>query len=87
MARILAGALGECVHVAGVLNFLRLAEEAGHHTEFLGPATPVRDFIGAIRETNPDIVAVSYRLTPEVAEKLLTGFWHALEEAGLSRGR
>jgi len=87
LARILAGALGECVHVAGVLNFLRLAEEAGHHTEFLGPATPVRDFIGAIRETNPDIVAVSYRLTPEVAEKLLTGFWHALEEAGLSRGR
>ena len=29
MKTIVAGALGECVHVAGVTNFLRLAEHAG----------------------------------------------------------
>ena len=29
---VIAGALGECVHVAGVSNFLRLAEAAGWHT-------------------------------------------------------
>jgi methanogenic corrinoid protein MtbC1 len=33
--------LGECVHVAGVSNFLRLAEAAGWKTVFLGPAVPV----------------------------------------------
>ncbi len=35
---VIAAALGECVHVAGVLNFLRLAESAGWRTIFLGPA-------------------------------------------------
>ncbi len=30
--------MGDCVHVAGVLNFLRLAESLGYNTEFLGPA-------------------------------------------------
>ena len=32
---VIAGALGECVHVAGVTNFLRLAETAGWRTVFL----------------------------------------------------
>lgn len=51
MKTIVAGALGECVHVAGVTNFLRLAELAGWKTVFLGPAVPVNDFIeAAIRE-------------------------------------
>ena len=39
---VVAGALGECVHVAGVTNFLRLAEEAGWQTVFLGPAVSAR---------------------------------------------
>jgi len=38
---VIAGALGECVHVAGVSNFLRLAEAAGWHTIFLGPAASI----------------------------------------------
>ncbi len=29
MKTVVAGALGECVHVAGVMNFLRLTEAAG----------------------------------------------------------
>ncbi len=87
MARILAASLGECVHVAGILNFLRLAEEQGHTTEYLGPATPVEEFIGAIRETDPDIVAVSYRLTPETGRNILNEFKQALEEAGLKDRR
>jgi hypothetical protein len=46
---VIAGALGECVHVAGVLNFLRLADAAGWRTVFLGPATPVDVFVQAVR--------------------------------------
>lgn len=35
MKTVVAGALGECVHVAGVLSFLCLAEAAGWKTVFL----------------------------------------------------
>ncbi len=80
--RILGGALGECVHVAGVLNFLRLAEEQGYKVSFTGPATSIPEFIDAIEEEDPDIVAVSYRLTPENARILLQDFKAACEEAG-----
>jgi len=65
MKTVVAGALGECVHVAGVTNFLRLAEIAGWRTVFLGPAVSVERFVQAIKEENADLVGVSYRLTPE----------------------
>ncbi len=87
MTKILAASLGECVHVAGIMNFLRLAEAQGYSTEFLGPATPVETFIGAIREVDPDIVAVSYRLTPETGQNILNEFKQALVETGLQDRR
>ncbi len=85
--KILGGALGECVHVAGVLNFLRLAESQGYSVEFTGPATGIADFVDAAREVNPDVIAVSYRLTPENAALLLDDFAAAMREAGLSHKR
>ena len=83
MKTILGGAIGECVHVAGVLNFLNLAEQEGYHTVFTGPATSVGDFVVAIRRESPDIVAVSYRLTPENARSLLMEFGEVCSEEGL----
>ena len=71
---VVACALGECVHVAGVMNFLRLAEQAGWHTVFLGPATPIEEAIRAAEENDADMLAVSYRLTPETGERLLAQF-------------
>jgi methylmalonyl-CoA mutase cobalamin-binding subunit len=71
---VIAGALGECVHVAGVMNFLRLAEAAGWRTVFLGPAVPVEEFLDAVRREKADLVGVSYRLTPETGERLLAEF-------------
>jgi len=67
-------ALGECVHVAGVMNFLRMAEQAGWKTVFLGPATSIQDAIQAAEEQQADLLAVSYRLTPETGERLLAQF-------------
>ncbi len=81
--KILGGSLGECVHVAGVLNFLGLAEEQGYQTEFTGPATSIAEYIAAAQEVDPDILAVSYRLTPQNAAILLSDFQQACEEAGL----
>lgn len=80
MKTVVAGALGECVHVAGVMNFLRLAETAGWRTIFLGPAVPVQEVLRVAREENADLVGVSYRLTPETGERLLGEFAEAADE-------
>ncbi|MDI7275347.1 MAG: cobalamin B12-binding domain-containing protein, partial [Anaerolineae bacterium] len=80
MKTVVAAALGECVHVAGVLNFLRLAEAAGWRTVYLGPATPIPRVLEAARREKADLVAVSYRLTPETGERLLGEFTEAADE-------
>jgi methylmalonyl-CoA mutase cobalamin-binding subunit len=80
MKTVVAAALGECVHVAGVSNFLRLAEIAGWRTVFLGPAVPVEAVIEAARRERADLVGVSYRLTPETGERLLGEFAEAADE-------
>ncbi|WKZ36953.1 MAG: cobalamin B12-binding domain-containing protein [Anaerolineales bacterium] len=83
---VVAAALGECVHVAGVMNFLRLAESAGWKTVFLGPAVPINDVIKAVKREKADMVGISYRLTPETGERLLGEFAEAaseLHEAGV----
>ena len=77
---VVAGALGECVHVAGVTNFLRLAESAGWRTVFLGPAVSVDEMLSAAQRENADMVGVSYRLTPETGERLLGEFAEAASE-------
>ena len=71
---VVAGALGECVHVAGVNKFLRLAEAAGWRTIFLGPAVPIKKFLQVARDEGADMIAVSYRLTPDTGERLLADF-------------
>lgn len=80
MKTIVAGALGECVHVAGVMNFLRLAEQAGWRTVFLGPAVSPDVLLEAARAEKADLVGVSYRLTPETGERLLGEFAEAADE-------
>jgi methylmalonyl-CoA mutase cobalamin-binding subunit len=86
MKTVIAAALGECVHVAGISNFLRLAETAGWRTVFLGPAVSIENVLDAARRENADLVGVSYRLTPETGERLLGEFAEAaseLHEAGV----
>ncbi|HSD84804.1 MAG TPA: cobalamin B12-binding domain-containing protein, partial [Anaerolineae bacterium] len=79
MKTVIAGALGECVHVAGVMNFLRLAEAAGWRTVFLGPAVSIEHMLRAAAEEQADLVGVSYRLTPETGERLLGEFAEAAD--------
>lgn len=82
--KILGAAIGNCVHVAGLHHFLKLAEAEGYITESLGPAVPVERIIKAIGSENPEIVAISYRLTPEVAAALFNELKKSIEMAGLS---
>jgi hypothetical protein len=66
--------------VAGVIRFLRLAEQAGWRTVFLGPAVPMERLIEAAQREKADLVGVSYRLTPETGERLLGEFAEAADE-------
>lgn len=69
--RLLATCLGDCVHVAGVRRFLALADEAGYETRFIGAAQPVEAIAKAVDEWQPDVLALSYRLTPASLERML----------------
>jgi hypothetical protein len=80
MKTVVAAALGECVHVAGVMNFLRLAETAGWRTIFLGPAVSIDALLDVVRREHADLVGVSYRLTPETGERLLAEFAEAADD-------
>jgi methylmalonyl-CoA mutase cobalamin-binding subunit len=82
--KILGASLGTCVHVAGIQRFLRMCEEEGYQTTFLGPAIAPQELVRAIEKHKPDTVAVSYRLTPEVAEKLFQELKRLLAERGLT---
>lgn len=68
---ILGASIGNCVHVAGVMHFLALAESEGYRVSFLGPATSLDKLFEEIIRERPDRIAISYRLTPENALTLL----------------
>jgi hypothetical protein len=68
---IVGAAIGDCVHVAGVVNFLNLAEQLGYQTVCLGPAVSVDALLERVAALDPAHVAVGYRLTPENCRNLL----------------
>lgn len=84
---IIGASIGNCVHVGGVLNFLRLAEEKGYKTKFLGPAVSVNYLLDAVQESAPEMVAVGYRLTPETGFRIFKKLKKAVKERGLSDSR
>ncbi|KKM09378.1 methionine synthase [Clostridiales bacterium PH28_bin88] len=81
--KVLAAAIGDCVHVAGIYNFLRLAEGEGYQAVFLGPAVSTEKLVEAIRREKPDLVGLSYRLTPSAMERLLPELRAALDKEDL----
>lgn len=85
--KVLGTCLGDCVHVAGVTRFLQVAEDIGAQTHFTGPATDVESLIEAAREFNPDVIGISYRLTPENLRPLLYELRSMLDAAGLQDKR
>ncbi|NLM43942.1 MAG: cobalamin B12-binding domain-containing protein [Clostridiales bacterium] len=70
MKKYLGAAIGNCVHVGGIVNFFRLVEQEGHETYFLGAAVSIDRLVEKILEIKPDVVAIGFRLTPKNAEPL-----------------
>lgn len=85
--KVLGASLENDVHTGGIVNFLHLAEEQGYNAKFLGPAVPIPRAIASIKEEEPDLVAISYRLTPENARKVLRQLREAVEREGLRERR
>lgn len=83
MKKIIGGTLGNCVHVAGIMNYLNLAENEKYETEFIGIGKTVDELIELINEKKPDIVALSYRLTPEPLNKILEELKEKIEKHNL----
>ncbi|MFX0152567.1 MAG: methionine synthase, partial [Candidatus Hodarchaeota archaeon] len=68
---ILCATLGSCVHVAGIFNFMQLADQQGYITTFLRPPNTIDEILHQIEKIHPDLIALSYRLTPEAAVELV----------------
>jgi hypothetical protein len=78
--RILGAAIGDCVHVGGVVRFLLLAEQLGYEVRCLGPAVSIETVLAAVEQWDPEIVAVGYRLTPESGRQVLSHLKQAAVE-------
>ena len=65
--------------MAGIYNFLRLAEHAGWRTVFLGSAVSVQEIVKAAMVEKADLVGISYRLTTATGERLLGEFAEAAD--------
>jgi hypothetical protein len=83
---ILGAAIGDCIHVAGIFNFLKLAEEAGFKPLFLGTAVAVNDLVAQITVEKPELVAISYRLSGESCARALEELKSKLEAEPKLRG-
>ncbi|MFX1499227.1 MAG: methionine synthase [Promethearchaeota archaeon] len=77
---ILTACIGQCVHVAGTYNFINIATKLGYECIFLGPAVSISKLINEIQNYEPDIVGLSYRLTPSTVFPLLKNFFTNFEK-------
>jgi methylmalonyl-CoA mutase cobalamin-binding subunit len=82
MKTIIGAAIGSCVHVGGLHHFLKIAEAEGYKAVSLGPAVSIKRLIRVIKDEKPDILALSYRLTPETASELFMELKDELKKAG-----
>jgi len=87
MKKILGAAIGTCVHIGGLYHFLKLAEAEGYQTLLIGPAISIKRLTEVIRHEKPDIMALSYRLTPEVAGNLFQELAKSLTPEDLEKTR
>ncbi|MFX1267202.1 MAG: methionine synthase [Promethearchaeota archaeon] len=78
--KILIACVGQCVHVAGPYSFMNIASQLGFECLFLGPATPNSVIIDKIEIFKPNILGLSYRLTPATLRPILQQFKEKYEK-------
>ncbi len=80
MKKVIGLTLGNCVHVAGTMNYLSLAEKENYKAEFVGIGLGIEELIKIIDNKRPDIVGLSYRLSPEPLNKILEELKKKIDE-------
>ena len=80
--KMIVASIGNCVHAAGIYNFSTLAKKEGYNVEYMGSAVPISELVGGIKEFEPDIVALSYRLSEDGAFYLLKELEGIIAENG-----
>ncbi|MDO9326637.1 MAG: hypothetical protein Q7T80_16935 [Methanoregula sp.] len=85
--KIIGGAIGNCVHVTEVHEFLRIADRLGYTTFSLGATVDTTTFVQAIEKNNADVIYISYSLTPDNLAGILEPFFAELSEKNLIRGK
>jgi len=80
MKKIIGASVGSCIHVAGIINFLKIASELGFETKFIGSAVNSKKIIEEIDRFSPDIIGLSYRLSPESAVGVFSELKESLEK-------
>jgi len=83
MKRVIGASLGSCVHVTGLLAFLDICRKEGFQADYLGPAVPVDELLEQVSRARPDLVAISYRLSPEAARGLFYQLGQGIRKRGL----
>lgn len=83
--RVLAASVGDCVHSLGVETFAEWLEDQGlgYMSVKLGPAVPIDEVINKIRESRPEVVAVSSRLGDLHVDKLIGEFVEKAHRYGI----
>jgi methylmalonyl-CoA mutase cobalamin-binding subunit len=81
--KMIVASIGNCVHAAGIYNFSTLAKKEGYNVEYMGSAVPISELVGGIKEFEPDIVALSYRLSEDGAFYLLKELEGIIAENGM----
>lgn len=82
--KLLGASIGSCVHNVGLLNFLKIAEQNGYEVIYAGAAVPLERFVEQIKDHDPEVVAISYRLSAESLRNLLNQLEDLLKEHKLT---
>ena len=80
--KIIAATLGECIHTMSLMKFLETAEDQGYEVDFIGAALPVDKIIYEVEMKKPEIIILSYRLSPSVAKKLFAELDQKINKRG-----
>ena len=83
--RAFAGAIEPCVHNLGTERFVEWIEDIGleYVAVKLGPAVTVDELINKVRESRPEVVAISYRLGDLHVDEIVTEIIQKANKYGL----
>lgn len=72
MKKIISGTLGNCVHVAGIMNYLNLASKENYSTEFIGIGKTIEELVHLIKTKKTGYSSPILQIDTRTTSKNLT---------------